>query len=134
MNSKSERRVLDIPGGSDKEGEEIIQYEYNNRFNQRWLLVKTGASNIYQIQSFKTGLNLDVCGESKKSGSKVIQYKRTAAPNQLWILEHKGNSTYYIKSMNSTELFLSTENSSVKDGASVIVNNVPTLWTIVGNF
>lgn len=108
-----------------------MQWEYNNRFNQRWLLVKTGGSNTYQIQSFKTGLNLDIYGESKKSGTKVIQYRRTAASNQLWFLEHQENSNYFIRSIHSEDLYLAVENDSTKDGAKIIVSTTPALWKVL---
>lgn len=125
VNAKTQKKVIDVPNASDKECEELVQWEYNNRFNQRWLLVKTGGSNTYQIQSFKTGLNMDIEGESKKSGTRVIQYRRTAAPNQLWSLEHQENSFYKIRSVHCADLYLAIENDSSKDGGRLIVSTTP---------
>ena len=34
--------VLDVPKASDKPGISICQYPCNNRFNQRWNLIKSG--------------------------------------------------------------------------------------------
>ena len=127
---KAPRKVVDVPAASDREGEEMVQWEYNNRFNQRWLLVKTGGVNSYQIQSFKTGLNLDIYGESKKPGTRVIQYRRTAAPNQLWVLEHQEGGLHHIRSALSSDLYLAVENESVKDGAKIVVSATPFLWRV----
>lgn len=39
--------VLDVPKASDKPGTVICQYPCNNRFNQRWNLIKSGE--FYKI-------------------------------------------------------------------------------------
>ena len=95
--------------------------------------MKTGGVNSYQIQSFKTGLNLDIYGESKKPGTRVIQYRRTAAPNQLWVLEHQEGGLHNIRSALSSDLYLAVENESVKDGAKIIVSATPFLWRVTAD-
>ena len=65
--------VLDVPQASEKLGVKICQYPCNNRFNQRWNLIKKEGG--YKIQNLKTGLFLDVKGGKIKEGESVIQWK-----------------------------------------------------------
>lgn len=74
--------VLDVPQASEKQGIKICQYPCNNRFNQRWNLIKKEGG--YKIQNLKTGLFLDVKGGKIKEGEHVIQWKETSGNNQLW--------------------------------------------------
>lgn len=53
-------QVLDVPRASDKPGITICQYPCNNRFNQRWNLIKVG--DFYHIQNLKTKMFLDIKG------------------------------------------------------------------------
>ena len=68
--------VLDVPQASDKPGIHICQYPCNNRFNQRWNLIKVNDhGGCYRIQNLKTGMFLDIKGAKKKSGEHIIQWK-----------------------------------------------------------
>lgn len=103
-------KVLDVPEGSMEKGAKIIQWKRNNRFNQRWQIVKYGTG--FQIRSLKSGLNLDICYESKKPGAKIIQWDVTAASNQLWNFEPKPDGLYAIRSVLVPDLMLGVVDNS----------------------
>ena len=53
-------KVLDVPKASRKEGERIIQWKKNKRWNQRWTFFK--QKNGIAIKSVTSGFNLDIAG------------------------------------------------------------------------
>ena len=61
--------VLDVPGSNEKKGTYIIQYDRNNRLNQRWKFIKVNEyGGCYLIENVRTGLLLDVKGAHNKDG------------------------------------------------------------------
>lgn len=64
--------MIDVPGASSKQGEVLVQYPVNKRFNQRFRLIK--KDNCYTIENVKSGLVLDIKDGSKKEGAPVIQW------------------------------------------------------------
>lgn len=62
VNNYSER-ALDVPAGTDKNGERIVIWDRNNRWNQRWYFWKSG--NGFMIKNLLTGQCLDIAGESR---------------------------------------------------------------------
>ncbi len=52
-----------MPAGTDKNGERIVIWDRNNRWNQRWYFWKSG--NGFLIKSLLTGQCLDIAGESR---------------------------------------------------------------------
>lgn len=109
--------VLDVPQASEKSGTKICQYPCNNRFNQRWKLVKqvdTKFGECFEIVNLRNGLSLDVKGESKKPGTPIIQYKSTKKDNQLWAIEYQGKNIYMIRSMMDKGLYLGVRDNSLK--------------------
>lgn len=54
-------KVIDVPRASKKEGEKIIQWVQNKRWNQRWFFEKAGG-NVVVIKSLINGLCLDISG------------------------------------------------------------------------
>lgn len=65
-------KALDVPGATWKKGERLIQWERNNRWNQRWRFVKQGKGVV--IQSVLNGQCLDIAEQKKTSGAKVVQW------------------------------------------------------------
>ncbi len=53
-------KVIDVPKASRKEGEKMVQWTKNKRWNQRWSFIK--QKNGIAIKSVVTGHNLDICG------------------------------------------------------------------------
>lgn len=78
--------VIDVPGASSKEGEILVQYPVNKRFNQRFKLIYSMENNTYVIENVKSGLVLDIKEASKKEGTPIIQWSCHSQANQLWYL------------------------------------------------
>lgn len=76
---------MDVPEASDKLEIQIIQYPCNYRFNQKWILKKSGDN--YHIINAKNKLYLDIKNENHKEGTPIIQYAFTGNLNQQWRLE-----------------------------------------------
>ena len=83
--SKDSKKLIDIPESTSKEGVNIIIYEPNYRYNQRWNILRAGV--IYVIKSQFNGLNLDVEGESFENGTNIIQWSSHGGVNQFWMFE-----------------------------------------------
>lgn len=53
-------KAIDVPAGSEKQGERIIIWERNKRWNQRWIFQKVGS--VHLIKNLLNGLCLDIAG------------------------------------------------------------------------
>lgn len=126
--------VLDVPKASDKPGVAICQYPCNNRFNQRWNLIKVDETGNYRIQNLKTGMCLDIKGQSKKPGTPIIQWKNTGSINQLWKVQYQGKNIYLIRSAMDSTLFMSVKDNSLKECADIVTtkDDGECFWRIVG--
>jgi len=113
--NKQSGKAIDVPGATTKKGKDIIQYEKNNRFNQRWCFVQHGKGFI--IQSLFNGLVLDIEGAKTKKGVPIIQWEKTGDSNQVWIPEQCGERTYRFRSAHKGSLYLGVDKESLKDGA-----------------
>lgn len=133
--NKLSGKALDVPGGSFKLEERIIQYELNRRFNQRWRWVKHDKG--YLIQNVLTGHFLDIAGESRESGAKIIQWTRTGNPNQQWLPEHQGNGVFKIRSVHEPSMYLGIKGDSVEDGGKLEGTKdqkATTFWIVEGAY
>lgn len=127
--------VLDVPQASDKPGTKICQYPCNNRFNQRWNLIKVDKNGgCYRIQNLKTRLYLDVKGAKKKEGEHIIQWKETDGDNQLWKIEYLGKNIYIIRSCLDSGLLMTVKSNSLKECAEIVTtyDDSECFWRIVG--
>ena len=79
-------QVLDVRAASRQNGAPIIQWEWLNDDNQRWLLLPLGQ-DIYAIQSKFSGQVMDVAAESRDNGVPIVQWPFERARNQMWMLE-----------------------------------------------
>lgn len=78
--------IIDVPGASSKQGEVLVQYPVNKRFNQRFKVVYYENGNCYRIENVKSGLVIDIAGGSKKEGTQIIQWPNNDGENQRWYL------------------------------------------------
>ena len=113
--NKQSGKAIDVPGATTKKGTDIVQWEKNNRFNQRWCFVQHGKG--YIIQSLFNGLVLDIEGGKKKKGVPIIQWDKSGDSNQVWIPEQCGERTYRFRSAHDGSLYLGVDKESLKDGA-----------------
>jgi hypothetical protein len=113
--NKQSGKAIDVPGATTKKGKDIVQWERNNRFNQRWSFVPHGKGVV--IQSLFNGLVLDIEGAKAKKGIPIIQWDKTGDANQVWIPEKVGDNTYKFRSAHDGSLYLGIDKDSLKDGA-----------------
>lgn len=107
-------KALDVPGGTWKKGERLIQWEKNKRWNQRWRFVKTGKGVV--IQSLFNNLALDIAEEKRDNGAKVVQWDKTGGSNQQWFPEPAGNGVFKFRSCHEPSLFLAIKKQKVDNG------------------
>lgn len=53
-------KVIDVPGATEKQGERIVVWERNRRWNQRWYFQKVGS--VFLIKNILSGHCLDIAG------------------------------------------------------------------------
>lgn len=133
--NKQSGKAVDVPGATTKKGKDIVQWEKNNRFNQRWCFVKQGKGVI--IQSLFNGLVLDIEGAKTKKGIPIIQWEKTGETNQIWIPEQCGNNCYRFRSAHDGSLYLGIDKDSLKDGARLETfegaDSPSCQWEVVGH-
>ena len=125
-------KALDVPGGTHKHGERLIQWEKNKRFNQRWRWEPHG--NGYLLVSMLTGHCVDIAGEKKDPYSKVCQWDRTGGSNQLWRPTPCGPDLWRIESCHAPGQCLGIKDHSLDDGGKLEINKdgPSTVWRILG--
>ena len=107
--------AVDVRGGSDKSGTNVIQYTPNNGDAQIWALTKP-ENSTWQIINSLSGKCLDVAGSTPASGANVRQYDDTDNRNtQRWTFataggnytyQSKSYQMYYIRSAGNSNLLL----------------------------
>jgi hypothetical protein len=102
-NNYSEKSI-DIPQGTFECGAQLIQYEANKRFNQRWRWIK--QANGYILQSIFNGFCIDIAGGYKASGSKIIQSDINGGTNQIWKPVPSGAGLWKIESIHAPGHYL----------------------------
>ena len=63
-------KVLDVAGGSAKDGTNALQYSSTGGRNQKWVAVRSGSS-YRLVSAMSQSLVLDVAGWSTKNGTNV---------------------------------------------------------------
>ncbi|MDW8807274.1 RICIN domain-containing protein [Streptomyces scabiei] len=103
MLNKSSGKAVDISGGSNSDGANIIHWNDSGAQNQRWRYVPAGDGS-YEIVSQDTGKLLDVKEGSTADGAAVIQWSDNNGTNQHWTLVATGNGYYRIKNVKSDKV------------------------------
>ncbi len=78
------RTVLDVSGGSSRDGAAIQQWSLTRGDNQRFIIEPVGG--YYRIKAAHSGSALDVPGFSREPNVGIIQYQLTGGDNQLFEL------------------------------------------------
>ncbi|ORX49600.1 hypothetical protein BCR36DRAFT_370624 [Piromyces finnis] len=103
--------MLDVNGGSDKNGANIHIYDAYSGDPQKFILSETYQSNVYTIGTKVTYGEkvLDVENEGKSDGSNVCQWENGERSNQTWVFEFiSGSNEYWI-------LFIKIHNKSSRN-------------------
>lgn len=126
--------MLDVPQASEKNGERIVIWDRNNRWNQRWYFEKAGS--FFYIKNLVSNLCLDIAGESRDNGAKVVQWPPTGGNNQLWTIQEAGHKIYKIWSCHAPSLCLCIRKQEGASGSYLEVGEYenPTMyWRIEGS-
>ena len=84
-------KVLDVAGGSAKDGANALQYSSTGGRNQKWVAVRSGSS-YRLVSAMSQSLVLDVAGWSTKNGTNVDVWTSTGGANQQWSFRPVGQS------------------------------------------
>ncbi|MFF6783104.1 RICIN domain-containing protein [Streptomyces sp. NPDC012510] len=126
--NKSSGKAVDISGGSNSDGANIIHWTDSGAQNQRWRFVPVGDGS-YEIVSQDTGKLLDVKDRLTTDGAGIVQWSDTNGANQHWTLVATGNGYFKIKNMNSSKLL------ALSSGAQLVqttdTNADSQLWKMV---
>ena len=111
--------LLDVAGGSTKDGGNVLIYASNGGANQKWK-VSHDSKGYVTLTNVNSGKLLDVAGGSAKSGANVLQYSSNGGRNQKWVAVKDGSS-YRLVSAMSSSLRLDVAGASSGNGANVLV-------------
>ena len=116
--------LLDVAGGSKKDGGNVLIYTATGGANQQWR-VSHDSKGYVTLANANSGKVLDVAGGSARNGANALQYSSNGGRNQKWVAVRSGSS-YRLVSALSQSLVLDVAGWSTKDGANVDV------WTSNG--
>lgn len=75
--------VLDVVGGSAKDGANVQQYTSNGYRSQQWVTVKDGSS-YRLVSALSKSLVLNVSGDKAKDGANVQVWSSNGSAAQRW--------------------------------------------------
>ncbi len=116
--------LLDVAGGSKKDGGNVLIYTATGGANQQWRVTHDPKGYV-TLANVNSGKVLDVAGGSARNGANALQYSSNGGRNQKWVAVRSGSS-YRLVSAMSQSLVLDVAGWSTKDGANVDV------WTSNG--
>ena len=116
--------LLDVAGGSKKDGGNVLIYTATGGANQQWRVTHDPKGYV-TLANVNSGKVLDVAGGSAKDGANALQYSSTGGRNQKWVAVRSGSS-YRLVSAMSQSLVLDVAGWSTKNGTNVDV------WTSTG--
>ena len=82
----SDKKMIDLCGGSLDNGAAVQIYEDNDSSAQAWNVVFDQNTGYYSIFSALSGRSFDIPGGSKSSGVLIQQYSSNRTPAQQWRL------------------------------------------------
>ena len=113
-----DEKVLDIAGGSTKNGGNLQIYAANGTAAQQFTLTRL-ADGAYEISPVRSALALDVAGGRSSSGTNVQQYTPNGTRAQRWRLAPAGDGTYTVRTALNDGLCLDIAGGSRKNGTNV---------------
>ena len=111
--------LLDVAGGSKKDGGNVLIYTATGGANQQWRVTHDPKGYV-TLANVNSGKVLDVAGGSAKDGANALQYSSTGGRNQKWVAVRSGSS-YRLVSAMSQSLVLDVAGASSRNGANVLV-------------
>jgi sucrose-6-phosphate hydrolase SacC (GH32 family) len=84
ITSVASGKVLDVSGSSREAGAKILQYDWNDGYNQKWHVIDCG-DGYHRLVSVNTlGKTAEISGSSKSSGAEAVLGNFSYKDNQLW--------------------------------------------------
>jgi len=84
ISSVANGKVLDVSGSSREAGAKILQYDWNDGFNQKWHVIDCGDGYHRFVSVNTLGKVAEISGSSKSSGAGVVLGDFAYKDNQLW--------------------------------------------------
>ncbi len=84
ISSVASGKVLDVSGASREVGAKILQYEWNDDYNQKWHIIDCGDGYHRFVSVNTLGKAAEISGSSKSAGSDAILGNFAYKENQLW--------------------------------------------------
>ena len=100
IEAKHSGQALNIPYYSSSNGTQLVQYPYQNRTNQQFIIEKL-SDGTYRIQGKHSGLFLDAQGYGTTNGTIVHQWGWHGANNQRWTIEEVEPGYYNFKNVHN---------------------------------
>lgn len=116
--SYTDNTVMDVSGGSSRNGANIQSYQFNESNAQRFNIKQNGDGS-YSILNSKSGKAIDVRGGSKKSGANVWLYASNGTDAQKWIVSQNGSKISFKN--RGSGLMLDVSGGSSASGANIQV-------------
>jgi hypothetical protein len=115
-------KVLDVAGGSRKNGANVQQYDGNGTLAQRWVFLED--SKGYEIVNVGSGLSLDVAGGSSASSANLQQWTGNSTTAQRFTVRDcdaglSCTSTYVLRSSALLSRVADVEAGSNRSGANI---------------
>ncbi|MCA0351447.1 MAG: RICIN domain-containing protein [Chloroflexi bacterium] len=110
-------KCMNVYGGSQNNGADIIQWPCNNDANEQFDFVYDGGTHngydTFQIKTYsgQIGKCLDIYNDSDAVGARIVQWGCHSGNNQRWIFKYKGSS-YSIVSVKSNLCLQPSQGSS----------------------
>jgi endoglucanase len=115
--NKYSGKVVDVSGGNQGDGANVIQWSLSSGLNQRWTITAL-ADGYYSIRAVHSTKALDVFGWNTSNGADVKQYSYHGGDNQQWGIVNNGDGYYRIVSRLSGKV-LDISGASASDGGNV---------------
>lgn len=116
--SYTDNTVMDVSGGSSRNGANIQSYQFNETGAQKFNIKQNGDGS-YSIINSKSGKAIDVRNGSKKSGANVWLYTSNGTDAQKWIVSQNGSKVSFKN--RGSGLMLDVAGGSSASGANIQV-------------
>ena len=111
--------VLDVAGGSSKDGTNIQLYKRNGTNAQLFKIIESEVSGYYYIVNKGSGKVLDVQGGNTASQTNVQLYTRNNTQAQHWKLYKAYNSNENVSFMARCGKFLDVSGGNTENGTNI---------------
>ena len=111
--------VIDVNGGSNKDGANIQLYKKNGSDAQLFKIARNG-SGYYTFINKGSNKAIDVAGANTSSGTNIQQWSQNSSMAQQWKLYNaRGYSDGYIRIMNKCGKYMDVSGAGTRNGTNI---------------